>query len=218
MKKKIMIPISICLAICVAAILGNFYGKRNSRAELPVFESMAIYPEFSISELVDISNTIVNATVVAVGDTYMEKIDVSLTENPNEASEIVYVPITPITLEVETNLKGNETADTLIYYEEGGTTSTYIQLPAGYAMEEGMEVILFLNDKGYSWGEQSIFPVVENEVILNKTALNFLDDSDVSVINTSEIENSVRSQITDATVSVMGKEEFLSMLEDLINN
>lgn len=218
MKRKISVSICICLMICVAAILGHFYGKSNSRTELPVCESMAIYPEFSMSELVETANTIVNAKVVAVGDTYMEEIAVSLTENPNEASEFIYIPITPITLDVETSLKGNETIDTLIYYEEGGTTSTYIQLPDGYGMQEGMEVILFLNDKGHSWGEQSIFPVVENEVILNETALKYLDDSDVSLINTSNIENCVRSQITDETVNVMDKDEFMSMIEDLVNN
>ena len=217
MKKKISVVIIICMAICITAILGYSYGKSNGKTELPVYESMAIYPEFSMPELTERASTIVSATVVNIGDTYIEEIPVSVTENPNEVSEVLYNPITPITLEVESSLKGNVTMNTITYYEEGGITSTYIQLPDGYTMEEGMEVILFLNEEGYSWGAQSIFPIVDNEVILNKMALEYLDDSEVLVINTSQIENNVRSQITDSTVSVIDKEEFLSIIEEIVN-
>ena len=218
MRKKISFIITICIAVCVAAIMGNIYGKYKKEKELPVCESMAIYPQFSMPELVETSSTIVNATVVEVGDTYMDEIAVSLTEDPSEASEVIYNPITPITLEIETSLKGSEEDFTITYYEEGGTTPTYIQLPDGYKMEEGMEIIIFLNDKGYSWGAQSIFPVIENEVILNETALNHLEEANVSIIDKSTIENSVGRQIADTTVSVMDKDEFLNIIEGLVEN
>lgn len=218
MKKKISFIIVICMVICVTALLGYSYGKRDDSSNLPVYESMAVYPEFSMPELTEKASIIVNATVVNVGDTYIEEIPVSITENSNEASEVLYNPITPITLEVETYLKGDKITNTLTYYEEGGITPTYIQLPNGYAMEEGMEVILFLNEEGCSWGAQSIFPIVDNEVILNEMALDYLDDSEVTLINTSQIEENVRSQINESTVSVISKEDFLSVIAEMVNN
>ncbi len=215
MKKKISFIIVICLIVCIAVIFGYLYGESKDRSDLPVYENTTVYPEFSMPELAEKASIIVNATVVNIGDTYMEEIPVSLTENPDEISEALYNPVTPVTLEVETYLKGNDTADTLMYYEEGGITPTYIQLPDGFAMKEGMEVVLFLNEKGHSWGAQSIFPVVDNKVILNEMALDYIDNSEVLVINTSQIENSVRSQISDSAVSVMDKEDFLSLIEEI---
>lgn len=218
MKKKISSIIVICAAVCIMAVLGYAYGKEVDKGELPIYESAAIYPAFSMPALTEKASTIVCATVVSIGETYLEEIPVSLTGNPAESSEVLYNPITPITLEIETHIKGNDTISTLIYYEEGGSTSSYIQLPDGYAMEEGMEVILFLNEKGRSWGAQSIFPVVGNEVILNKMALDYVDNDDISVLKTSQIDASVRNQISNSTVSVMDKESFLAIIEEMVND
>ena len=216
MKKKISSIIVVCIAVCITAIFGYSYGKNKDGGELPIYESMAVYPDFSMPDLTEKASTIVSATVVSIEDSYLEEIPVSLTENPKEISEVLYNPVTPVILEIETYLKGNDMANTLTYYEEGGITSTYIQLPDGFAMEEGMEVILFLNEKGRSWGEQSIFPVVNNNVILNEMALDYVDDTDVSVINTSQIENKVRNQINDSAVNVMDKEKFLSIIGEMV--
>lgn len=200
MKKKISSIIAVCIVVCITAVVGYSYGVNKDSGDLPIYESMAVYPEFSMPDLTEQSSTIVNATVVSIGDTYLEEIPVSLTEDPDEFSEVLYNSITPVTLEIETCIKGNDSISTLTYYEEGGITPSYIQLPDGFAMEEGMEVILFLNESGYSWGAQSIFPVVDNEVILNKMALDYVDNSNISVINTSLIDSNLRSQINNSTV------------------
>lgn len=193
MRKKISSIIAVCVAVCIMAVLGCLYGKGIDKGELPIYESAAIYPAFSMPALTEQASTIVSAIVVSIGETYLEEIPVSLSGNPAESSEVLYNPITPITLEIETCIKGNDTVSTLIYYEEGGSTPSYIQVPDGYAMEEGMEVILFLNEKGRSWGAQSIFPVVGDDVILNRMAFDYVDNADVSVLNTSQIDGNVRS-------------------------
>lgn len=218
MKKKISFIIAVCVAVCIMVALGYLYGKSVDKGDLPIYESAAIYPAFSMPALAEKASTIVSATVVSIGETYLEEIPVSLSGNPADSSEVLYNPITPVTLEIETCIKGNDAVSTLIYYEEGGNTPSYIQLPDGYAMEEGMEVILFLNERGHGWGAQSIFPVVGDDVILNRMALDYVDDSDVSVLNTSQIDGKVRSQISNSTVSVMGKEEFLTIVEEMVNN
>lgn len=218
MKKKISSIIAVCIAVCITAVVGYSYGVNKDSGDLPIYESMAVYPEFSMPDLTEQSSTIVNATVVSIGDTYLEEIPVSLTEDLDEFSEVLYNPITPVTLEIETCIKGNDSISTLTYYEEGGITPSYIQLPDGFAMEEGMEVILFLNESGYSWGAQSIFPVVDNEVILNKMALDYVDNSNISVLNTSLIDSNLRSQINNSTVNVMDKEEFLSIVMEMVND
>ena len=171
MKRKIL-NVSIICAILGITCFAGYQIKMNEKADLPVFENTSIYPEFSFPDLVNEATYILNAEVIDVGDSFMKEIPVSLTENPNEATEILSYPVTPITLKVETPIKGNISPnEEYIYYEDGGITDTCIILPSGYAMEEGYKVILFLNDDGYCWGEQSIYPIVGDHVILNEAAM-----------------------------------------------
>ena len=84
-------------------------------------------------------------------------------------------------------------------------------------MEEGMEVIIFLNDAGHCWGAQSIFPVAGNSVILNNTALEYVDSKDISVINKDNIKQDIRNQIDSDKVKVTDKEKFISDISLLID-
>ncbi len=213
MQKKIA-GVIICLVVCLTAVAGYVYGKNRNSEDLPVYENTTLYPEFSFPELSEKASCIVNANVIAVGETILKEIPVSLTENPDEATEVLYSPITPITLEVLADLKGDN-SKTITYYEDGGITPSYIQLPSGYAMEEGMEVIIFLNAKGYGWGAQSIFPVLDDSVILNKAALDYIDSEKVSTIKTEDIQSNLRSQIKSQTISVISKEDFINVINSM---
>lgn len=65
----------------------------------------------------------------------MKEIPVSLTMDTQAADTIAY-PITPVTLKVRNIIKGDQTKNEYIYYEDGGITDNYMQLPPGYAMEK----------------------------------------------------------------------------------
>lgn len=152
MKRKIL-SVSIICAILGMTCFAGYQAKMYEKEKLPVYENTSIYPEFSFSDLVNEATYILNAEVIEVGDSFMKEIPVSLTENPDEVTEALSYPITPIKLRVETSIKGSINSDEYIYYEDGGITDTCIILPSGYAMEEGYKIILFLNNESYCWGE-----------------------------------------------------------------
>lgn len=215
MKKKIKSVLIVCGTLLLIAIAGYSTGVKNSAKELPVYENTSVYPAFSLPQLTDTATFIVRAEVTEVGDTILKEIPVSLTENPEEATESISYPVTPIILTVHSSVKGDNIGNELIYYEEGGITSTYIQLPDGYAMEEGMDVILFLNPNGYCWGAQSIFPIVGDNVILNNMAVEYVGESNVSVLETQSLNSNIRSQIDVQTVNVMPADEFISIIQSI---
>ncbi|MFG6342800.1 MAG: hypothetical protein K1W35_03155 [Lachnospiraceae bacterium] len=216
MKKKIGSLLIVCCTLLLTATAGYVTGLKNNQKDLPKYESTALYPAFSLPELTDESTFIVEAEVVEVGDTIMREIPVSLTENHEDATETLSYPVTPITLAIHSSIKGDNIGNEFIYYEEGGITSTYIQLPDGYAMEDGLEVILFLNSNGYCWGAQSIFPVVGENVILNNMAIEYVGEDNVSVLETQTLNSNIRSQIDAQNINVMPTDDFISAIQSIV--
>lgn len=199
----------------LTAIAGYATGLKNNQKNLPIYENTSVYPAFSLPQLTDTATFIVEAEVVDVGDTIMKEITVSLTENLEDATESLSYPVTPITLAIHSSIKGDNTGNKLIYYEEGGITSEYVQLPDGYAMEEGMEAILFLNPDGYCWGVQSIFPISGENVILNNAAIEYIGKDNVSVLETQTLDSNIKSQIDAKSINVMPASDFISVIQSI---
>ncbi len=202
----------------LTAIAGYATGLKNNQKNLPIYENTSVYPAFSLPQLTDTATFIVEAEVVDVGDTIMKEITVSLTENLEDATESLSYPVTPITLAIHSSIKGDNTGNKLIYYEEGGITSEYVQLPDGYAMEEGMEAILFLNPDGYCWGVQSIFPISGENVILNNAAIEYIGKDNVSVLETQTLDSNIKSQIDAKSINVMPADDFISVIQSIVEN
>lgn len=202
----------------LTAIAGYATGLKNNQKNLPIYENTSVYPAFSLPQLTDTATFIVEAEVVDVGDTIMKEITVSLTEDLEDATESLSYPVTPITLAIHSSIKGDNTGNKLIYYEEGGITSEYVQLPDGYAMEEGMEAILFLNPDGYCWGVQSIFPISGENVILNNAAIEYIGKDNVSVLETQTLDSNIKSQIDAKSVNVMPADDFISVIQSIVEN
>lgn len=206
---------AFCALIAVVALAGYSIGIINNK-NLPVVESTTIYPEFDMPSLTNTATYIVRAKVENVGDTILKELPVSLTENPEESTETISYPVTPITLHITDFIKGNTDNQTLIYYEDGGTTSSYIQLPNGYSLDNDMDIILFLNEDGYCWGEQSMFPVIDNKVILNEMAVTYIDANLISTVPLEEVsEINYRNQIKKDTVSTMDIDDFTNTIRAL---
>lgn len=202
----------------LTAIAGYATGLKNNQKNLPIYENTSVYPAFSLPQLTDTATFIVEAEVVDVGDTIMKEITVSLTENLEDATESLSYPVTPITLAIHSSIKGDNTGNKLIYYEEGGITSEYVQLPDGYVMEEGMEAILFLNPDGYCWGVQSIFPISGENVILNNAAIEYIGKDNVSVLETQTLDSNIKSQIDAKSINVMPADDFISVIQSIVEN
>lgn len=218
MQKVISIILLVFTGMLILSglILNSIKNPLNKESnEIPILESTAVYPKFTIPSITDEAAYIIQAKVIEKGDTVMKEMTVSFTENPNEATETISYPITPITLKVEDVIKGELSEDIFVYYEDGGKTSEYIQLPDGFFMEEGMDIILFLNKEGYCWGSQSMFPIINDQVLLNEMALDYVNSDKVSEMETNKMKSVGKEQIKDRTSSVMQTKDFVSMIKTL---
>ncbi len=212
-KSTYMLLVGCIFAAVIVA--GKAFGNHLAKRERPILESTALYPALTMQELKDKAHSILYARVENVGDTYMYEAAASLTEDFEEAADTVGYPVTPITLKAIQVLKGAPEEGYFTYFEMGGITSDYIQRPDGYAMEEGMEVILFLNEEGFGWGAQSIFPVFDGQVILTDRAVEELSAERMWDIETDSINAGVRSQLRSKSVKVMALKDFCRLVEDM---
>jgi hypothetical protein len=213
--KRLLLYFGIVLALAVLIFAGIKYAKHKRVKELPVYDSVTIYPDLEFDELVNMADTIVYGKVVKVGKSYYENIPVSITEKASEVSGQLKNLVTPIEIEVKTSLKGNERRS-ITYIEEGGITDTYIQKPSGYSLDKNREVVIFLNEKGYSWGELSVFPISGEKVILNETACEYLGNSLIMSEDVSKIDRGLKEQIKDQEIRVMDKNDFIAAIEKIV--
>lgn len=126
MKKRKMVILVALMMIFVATGIWVY----NMNKSLPVVYSTSTYPDYSVKELVDESENIVFGMVTAIGTTQMHEVRVSTTLDPTKVEDVLYYPVTPVTISIEDSVKGNE-SNKIIYYEESGITDTYIQKPEG---------------------------------------------------------------------------------------
>lgn len=212
-KKYIVLLVGI---IIVIAVLVYQTGTTVNTKAIPVYESTTDYPELTLDSLTDMASYILLAEVKEIGEPIQEEISESVTEKHSEKAEVHNFLVTPVVLKVQKAIKGSVIDKEFIYYEEGGVTPDYIQLPDGYTLEEGMEIILFLNREGYCWGAGSMFPVVGNKIILNETARDYFDEKDVSVWDTQDLISDYTSQINSQSVSLVSLENFVEVIQRII--
>lgn len=208
-KRKTAILFTLIIFLSVIGLWG--YNKNKS---LPVIYSTSTYPDYSMGELVNESDNIVYGKVVEIGKTQMQEVSVSTTLDPTKVEDVLYYPITPITISIEDSVKGDNSS-TIIYYEESGATSTYIQRPDGYQMEQGMEVVLFLNESGYGWGSQSVYPVIDDQVILQEKAVKSISPNKINNISPDSIKENygISSSMDQENVSTTSLDDFLNLIK-----
>ena len=83
-------------------------------------------------------------------------------------------------------------------------------------MDKNREVIIFLNEKGYSWGELSVFPISGEKVILNESACEYLGNSLIMSDDVLKMDRGLKEQIKDQEIHVMDKNEFIAAIEKIV--
>lgn len=214
-KLVIIFVILLCSAFLLVGSAWYLARAKQVSPDLPVRHNTVLYPSLSLPELTASASIVVRAEVVRVGDTILKEIPVSLSEDMTTAGGSIGIPVTPVTLAVRFAIKGDTPGKKLTYYEDGGQTDTYIQLPNGYAMEKGMEVILFLNADGYGWGAQSIFPVDADQVILTNEAADYIGRDNVATLETQALDSCVKNQIKAKQVPVMPVDAFIHLIQSM---
>ena len=217
MRKKTYNALIILFSL-ILLTMGAFFSvkpEKKQKSELPILTSTACYPYMSLPQLANTANVIIDAEVIKVNDSIIKEIPVSLTLD-TKASDVITYPVTPVTLKVKNYIKGTQAENEFIYYEDGGITDDYIQLPPGYAMEEGMEAVIFLNDAGYGWGEYGLFPVSDNQVVIDQDTLNFVDKDKVRQIQSKTLDSAFRNQIDAQNIYIMDKEDFISSIRSML--
>lgn len=207
MKKKRIVALVVIVLFVIGTCVYNEYKP------LPVVYCTSTYPDFSVKELAIESEYIVYGKVVSIAPTQMHKVRVSTTLDSTKEEDILSYPVTPVTISIKDSIKGDELGK-IVYYEESGVTDTYIQKAQGYQMLQGMEVVLFLNEEGCGWGGQSVYPIIDNQVILQEKAINEIPSNKINSIPTDVIEDkySLSSTYEAENVSTTSLDEFLKLV------
>ena len=116
----------------------------------------ALYPELNLEELSIRAEYIISGKVTDVKNTELREIQTYEDIEMTVPTEVIEYPVTPVTVAVEEAIKG-DVENVFTFYQDGGITDTYIQLPDGEKLETGDEVIIFASESKEGWGQRSVF-------------------------------------------------------------
>ncbi|GEM_PF-4733026 len=161
MKKKVILSAAFLL-LCIAAALYLPYAIHHGKFAV---QEQATYPAFSLEEMTDQASQIVYGTVVGREKTKIIKIPVTAefdTEVTNQG-KFLEETVTEVNIQVEEAIKGTANPkNAIVTYNESGVK----------ALRKGDKVVLFLNEAGFTWGEQGVLRVTDD----NRITTNSYDD------------------------------------------
>lgn len=239
-KRKILNVVLVCLAVAITAIAGYSFGMRhkdsdaeilsdmvdvaktNTPDNLLVVDSTELYATCTLQDMADISANIVIAEVVEIGETTAKKSwieDQSDGVEPKEGLICIQPLQTAVTLEVKKSIKGADVGDKNIFYQDGGVTAEYIQRTNGLDLEEGMEILLFLTEDGYSYGGQGEFFVFDDAVVIPKAPRmrNYLDEEKLFTIQTQSLMSDHKDRVSSQSITMMETDDFAEAIRLLFN-
>lgn len=231
--RKMCAVLSACVAVVMTVVAGCSFGGRDSavpdvagesrtagrfeRDDLTVVGNTVLYAACSLAKMADISSDIVIAEVVSIGETTFQFPDDAEEDLPEGV--MCTAPLqTAVTLKVKESIKGAEPGEEILYYEAGGVMEEYMQLPRGYGMEEGMEVLLFLSEDGYSYGGQGEFLMLDGFTVIPRSSdvREYLDGEKIVTVQQQSFQSEFRSLIRAQEVDVMTMEDFTSAVRELM--
>lgn len=238
-KRKILNVVLVCLAVAITAIAGYSFGMRhkdsdaeilsdmvdvaktNTPDNLLVVDSTALYATRTLQDMAAISANIVIAEVVEIGETTAKfsPSDWPDVVEPKEGRICIEPLQTAVTLEVKKSIKGADVGDKIIFYQDGGVTAEYIQRTNGLDLEEGMEILLFLTEDGYSYGGQGEFLVFDDAVVIPKAPRmrNYLDEEKLFTIQTQSLMSDYKDRVSSQSITMMETDDFAEAIRLLFN-
>ena len=207
MRKKIVLLSAGSVLICILMVAGILFIQQQKRNELPIRISVVDYADYNLLDLAKSADCIIEGTVSRVGS--------NVIENVGEMEE----PFTRIKIKVNNVIKGDPSLKSLIYLEEGGYTSINRVIPTGFAMEKGLDVILFLNENGKAVGGsfQSAFPILDELVIIPE--IEDIPESEKGLLKTAdtrEMKSKYTYIISGPEINVMDKDDFISIVKSYL--
>lgn len=238
-KRKILSAVLVCLAVAITAIAGYSFGMRqkdsdaeilsdmvdvaitNTADNLLVVDSTELYATCTLQDMADISANIVIAEVVEIGETTAKYpwIAAQYEGEPKEGVICIQPLQTAVTLEVKESIRGADVGDKIIYYQDGGVTTKYIQRAKGHDLEKGMEVLLFLSESGYSYGGQGEFLVLDDALVIPKVSrvLDYLDEEKLFTVQTQSLMSDYKNRVSSQSITMMEKDDFAEAVRLLFN-
>ncbi|OWA37271.1 hypothetical protein B9G55_04180 [Saccharibacillus sp. O16] len=161
MKKKVILSAAFLL-LCIAAALYLLDAMHHRKL---VVQEQATYPAFSLEEMTNQASQIVYGTAVEREKTKIIKIPVSTefdTDDTNQG-KLLEESVTEVKIQVEELIKGaDHQENAIVTYNESGVRT----------LQKGNKVVLFLNEAGFTWGEQGVLRVTD----YNRITTNSYDD------------------------------------------
>ncbi|WP_282020496.1 hypothetical protein [Planomicrobium okeanokoites] len=139
-------------SIILGVMLSNFVSSAQ-----PIVHQGTIYEEKNLKELVQQADTVIYGEVWKKGEA--EKLQITLDDG-----EVVEDVRTEIEIKVKENIKGSSEGKIVKFIQYGGEVDGIIYESDGGVLEKGDEIIIFLNEYGFNWGEQSLLKLNKDEV------------------------------------------------------
>ncbi len=158
MKKNIL----SCLAVSLLLILmvGCGAGERETNEITPVFPDY-----YKLEDLIENSTNIIHAEVQKLNNPTI----VNVKTPDGESMKTLY---TPVVLEIKEVVRGTMKTSTTTYFQMGGENKELVTTVTGHPLlQQGEEIVIFYDNKGYGWGELSTYRVLDDRVTLNTDKL-----------------------------------------------
>lgn len=152
--KKVILSAAF-LFLCLVATLCLSYAIHHGKF---VAREHATYPAFSLEELTNQASQIVYGTVIGREKSKTIKIPVTTEFDTDDTSQGKFIEetVTEVNIQVEKAIKSAANPKkTMITYNESGVR----------ALRKGDKVVLFLNEAGFTWGEQGVLRVTHDHQI-----------------------------------------------------
>lgn len=158
MKKNIITCIVFSLFLVIMVGCGS--------KEKEVSEITPVFPDYyKLEDLIENSSNIIHAEVQKLNTPTV----VNVKTPDGESMKTLY---TPIVLEIKEVVRGTMKTSTTTFFQMGGENNEMITTVTGHPLlQEGEEIVIFYDNKGYGFGEQSIYYVESDRVTLNTDKL-----------------------------------------------
>lgn len=160
-KGRLLYNILIILAIFIFLLgLVGCSQKPKEPVEKTTITTSGLWPRYNLEKAVEKAATIVHGVVNTKGDTKYYDVE---TPEGEKVSKIYY---REVEIQVLDCIKGDPDAETVIYEEEGGETEDIIYICTDISeLQEGEEILIFLNETNKLLSPSVLFTVDENQQI-----------------------------------------------------
>ena len=214
-----ILKVIIAIMIVILCIKGYVYVQ--DQKWLSTHDVLLDYGYYSLADIVQQSERIVEGTVLKVKDVTVKRVlNIYRDHEGKLRYNIEKYPVTPIKIKVNQVIKGKTLTKTVTYYKEYSNTTDDEALPNGPVVKVGMEFLVALDKRGFCpGGGQGLWLVFDDKVKVSEgdRIMKYVDESTVVTIDADDIENKAWDLRGRREFLVIEMEQVVSVLQSFGN-